>query len=384
MDAPSPGKDMQEKKFNLVLNEKNYNLIFSYTKNDLIIKCEDLDEKEIYSQSLSYESITKDSRYFLMCDTIFDIMNELSDLVSDNKVSISKNTSNLIVNFQLSSHKFKEAIFTLFYKEKMKVDEIGILNKRIEEHKKEIEEHKKEIEEHKKEIKDQKKEIEEHKKEIEEQKKEIEYLKQRLINIEKWKNEMIENKTTNIIKENIIIDSKIITQKEQINFIEKSILRSEMLKDKKITFNLIYQASRDGDSKQNFYDKCNGIAHVLLILRTDKSFIFGGYTDLAFIFHSSGATEYQDNNAFVFSMDKKKIYPVKKGGKSIRCCNCCCPQFSEHTIYIQDKFLNSSNNLCCTASEGYYDGFSRDYELNDGVETFKISELEVFQISFFN
>ena len=47
------------------------------------------------------------------------------------------------------------------------------------------------------------------------------------------------------------------------------------------------------------------------------------------------------------------------------------------------KFLNSSN-LCCTASEGYYDGFSRDYELNDGVESFKISELEVFQISFFN
>ena len=253
MDAPSPGKDMQEKKFNLVLNEKNYNLIFSYTKNDLIIKCEDLDEKEIYSQSLSYESITNDNRYFLMCETIFDIMNELSDLVSDNKVSISKNTSNLIVNFQLSSHKFKEAIFTLSYKAKMKVDEIRILNKRIEE-----------------------------------QKKEIEDLKQRLINIEKWKNEITENKTTNIIKENIIIDSKIISKKEQINFIEKSILRSEMLKDKKITFNLIYQASRDGDTIQNFYDKCHGIAHVLLILRTDKSFIFGGYTDLAFIFHSSG------------------------------------------------------------------------------------------------
>ena len=90
MDAPSPGKDMQEKKFNLVLNGKNYNLIFSYTKNDLIIKCEDLDEKEIYSQSLSYETITKDNRYFLMCETIFDIMNELSDLVSDIKFLFQK------------------------------------------------------------------------------------------------------------------------------------------------------------------------------------------------------------------------------------------------------------------------------------------------------
>ena len=81
---------MLEKKFNLVLNEKNYNLIFSYTTNDLIIKCEDLDEKEIYSQSLSSESITKNNRYFLMCETIFDIMNELSDLVSDIKFLFQK------------------------------------------------------------------------------------------------------------------------------------------------------------------------------------------------------------------------------------------------------------------------------------------------------
>ena len=213
-------------------------------------------------------------------------------------------------------------------------------------------------------------------------KKEIEDFKQRLINIEKWKNEITENKTTNIIKENIIIDSKIITQKEQINFIEKSILRSEMLKDKKITFNLIYQASRDGDSKQNFYDKCNGIAHVLLILRTDKSFIFGGYTDLAFIFHSFGSTVYQDNNAFVFSMDKQKIYPVKTGGDAIRCCNCCCPQFYQNTIWLNKDFLKNNNSWTCTANEGSYIGFNSDYELNDGISSFKVSELEVFQITF--
>ena len=83
-------------------------------------------------------------------------------------------------------------------------------------------------------------------------------------------------------------------------------------------------------------------------------------------------------------MDKKKIYPVKKGGNSIRCCDCCGPQFSEKTIYIYDGFLNRSDNMCCTASEGYYVGFSSDYELNDGTRNYKISELEVFQISFFN
>lgn len=101
------------------------------------------------------------------------------------------------------------------------------------------------------------------------------------------------------------------TKTEDIIFLEKSILRSDMMKDKKISFKLIYQATRDGDSIKNFYDKCNGIFNVLLILKTDKALIFGGYTDHAFVYHSSGESSYNDNNAFVFSIDNKKIYPVK-------------------------------------------------------------------------
>ena len=155
-----------------------------------------------------------------------------------------------------------------------------------------------------------------------------------------------------------------------------------MLKNKKISFNLIYQATRDGDSISNFYDKCNGISHVLLILITDKALIFGGYTDLAFISHSSGSSVYNDNNAFVFSMDKQKIYPVKIGGDAIRCCYCCCPQFYQNTIYLNNNFLKGNNSQTCTSKEGNYIGFNSDYELNDGIQSFKVSELEVFQITF--
>ncbi len=61
------------------------------------------------------------------------------------KFLFQKTTSNLILNFQLSSHKFKEAIFTLSYKEKMKVDEIGILNKKIEDNKKKLKNIKKKL-----------------------------------------------------------------------------------------------------------------------------------------------------------------------------------------------------------------------------------------------
>ena len=50
------------------------------------------------------------------------------------------------------------------------------------------------------------------------------------------------------------------------------------------------------------------------------------------------------NNIFVFSMDKQKIYPVKKGGFAIRCCYCCCPQFYQDTIYLNNNFLKGNNS----------------------------------------
>ena len=192
---------------------------------------------------------------------------------------------------------------------------------------------------------------------------------------------MGENQVKTKLDNQIIIkDSKIFSNINQIQFIEKAILKSDMLKNKKISFKLIYQATRDGDSISDFYNKCNGINHVLLILMTDKALIFGGYTDLAFI--TTSDTRYKDNNAFVFSMDKQKIYPVKTGGNAIRCCNCCCPQFYQSTIYLYNNFLKNNESYTCTAKEGSYIGFNSDYELNDGISNFKVSELEVFQITF--
>lgn len=111
----------------------------------------------------------------------------------------------------------------------------------------------------------------------------------------------------------------------------------------------IRERKRNRRKKRN-YNKCYGISNVLFILMTDKALIFRGYTDLAFITHISGYIEYKDDKVFVFSMDTQKIYPVKKGRVPIRCCYCV--------------------------------GFCSDYELNDGVQIFHVSEFEVFQIIF--
>ncbi len=347
METPTPNIN-QEKSINFTFNEQKYNLIFFTSKNDLTIKCEIFEKNQIFENTFSYETITNMNRYFLMYESIIDIMNELYDFIQDNKITISKDNSNLIMIFKLPNKKFKEATFSLKNKNQMINDEIIILKQKINE-----------------------------------QQLEIEDLKKRLLNLENWKNEIMDDQKNNKLNyETIIKDSKIFSNNYQIQFIEKGILKNDMLKNNIISFKLIYQATRDGDSISNFYNKCHNIYHVLLILMTDKGLIFGGYTDLAFIFHKNGATEYIDNNAFVFSINKKKLYPVRTGEKAIRCCFCCCPQFYMKTIYLKPNFLKENNSYTCTAKEGSYIGFNSDYELNDGTQNFKVSELEVFQITF--
>ena len=155
MEAPTPDNN-QEKKINFSLNDKKYNIVFSSSKNDLRISCEVLEINKIFENIFSYETITNINRYFLMYESIIDIMNELYDLIKDNQIDISKDNSNLMIIFKLPNKKFKEANFSLKNKSQMTNEEIIILKQKIDE-----------------------------------QKLEIEDLKKRLLNLENWKKEIM-------------------------------------------------------------------------------------------------------------------------------------------------------------------------------------------------
>ena len=124
---------------------------------------------------------------------------------------------------------------------------------------------------------------------------------------------------------------------------------------------LIYRASRDGDSKNNFFEKCNEIQNIILLIKTHNNTRFGGYTKIGFKKQNQSSKTYKDNTAFVFSLDKKKIYPVKKDKGAIRCCHCCCPQFYNNTIYLYENFLSRNGNNVGSISDNY-EGFSSDFE----------------------
>ena len=170
------------------------------------------------------------------------------------------------------------------------------------------------------------------------------------------------------------IDSSVCKDIKNYDFILKAIKnRCNNIKDIK----LIYRATRDGDSIDNFFNKCNEVQNIILLVKSDNNAIFGGFTKIGF--KKSDDTKFKDNAAFVFSLDNQKIYYVKKDLDAIRCCDCCCPQFCDNTIYLNENFLSSKDNFVNPIKDNY-EGFSSDYELNKGTQNFKVVDLEIYQI----
>ena len=175
------------------------------------------------------------------------------------------------------------------------------------------------------------------------------------------------------------IDSKIIKKNEELNLISDRIKNTELLKNKKIKYKLLYRGTRDGMNASSFHQKCNSIPNTISIIQTTKGYKFGGYTEQTWENHNKGIFIEHDKS-FLFSIDYMKIYNHVNGTVAIAHHNESGPSFFGcfNTIINFSK----NNNYTCEKnySNKYYSGFNRDYELNNGEEYFSVAEIEVFQI----
>ena len=133
--------------------------------------------------------------------------------------------------------------------------------------------------------------------------------------------EKIENKQI------IQFESEIIREKNEIDFIKRR-LNPE---DKNISFDLIYKCDENNDTPLIFHEKCDGKKNVLVLIETTEGVRFGGFTSVGFN-STSGNT--LDSNAFIFSIDKRKIYNVKKNKEAIYCYSTYGPCFLGTLFFI--------------------------------------------------
>ena len=85
----------------------------------------------------------------------------------------------------------------------------------------------------------------------------------------KWKESITKQEIKELVNK-YKIDSKIITKNEEVELLSNRLTSKGFIKNQKVIFNLIYRASRDGSSLNDYHSKCDGKMNTICIIRTIK------------------------------------------------------------------------------------------------------------------
>ena len=222
------------------------------------------------------------------------------------------------------------------------------------------------------------KEKEEDKNRILEQENKIKELKNEIFQL---KQNLEEKKLSPLLLEdnnmrNDLRKSKIINESNIKNF--EFVKRRLKLfnKDKKVNFQLLYSAKLNGDKSQKFHEFCDNHRNTLVILKTDLNNIFGGFA--CKIWNSLELGRKRDFKSFIFSIGSQKIYNPKPDSKyHLFCSDNDGPCFYAFSV---DNLCLENGGFCDEIYKCNFDSFETEYELNNGIKTFKIEELEVYEV----
>ena len=177
-------------------------------------------------------------------------------------------------------------------------------------------------------------------------------------------------------------DTQILQEKKELDLIlDKIKVIFSKQKRKFINLKLIYTATNDGDSAEDFHLHCDGYAPLIILIKTKKNVVFGGFTEKPF-YSTKKRIGNKDDNAFIFSVDRMKTYEVEKG--TIATCSFrdygpVFAGFEHNNIYLFDDFFTDPGNV---AEKGDRFRTTENYEINLGEEKFFVEEMEIYQVLF--
>ena len=325
------------------VNKDKYKLSIKNNSNQISFKLEDLSSSKEYSLEKSFENLQEMNRYFLYFQDPSDLCINLIKQVKKNNISVSKdsNSCNLIIKNPITDEEF----FLTMESPKTQSSSNQILQEISNSSSPEISSLIKKVED----------------------------LEKRMQDLESKIGDGKNIGALTSLDENDdgekVFNSNIIKQKEE------KVIKS-WFNTKILSADLIYDTTTDGDSLDDFRNKCYGQFPTLILIRTDMGFLFGGYATTAW--KENGPIS--DYNSFVFSFNPDKKYNVTM------------PRFALYGCNTQEKILFQFGSLCfriennCTKSgnnvirgSGYEKGL---IDLIKGDHKFRVSRLEVFKINF--
>ena len=414
-------------------NEEKY--IFKIIKEeDKIILCISKFDKlpyKNYIKKLNLREIKDIHKLFFMINSSDEFIDYIKASYENKKLTIKEDNQKIFLNINVeylfkseiieiplleqkpNINEFSEEIFKeiSLMKEKIKKLEEKIIKNNEDDSKLLLEKQNKEILNLKEENKKLKEDFSVLKEEIEKQNIQNIALKEEIKNIikinEGLKADIKElkesNKKQNIIKKNED-ELKENNKKQNINInsyeeinVDSVIMKNEefiMIKNavenrinKKIkSIKKLYRATIDGAEAAKFHSKCDNIPNTLTIIKSKGNRRFGGFTSQKW---ESSSIFKDDKNAFLFSLDKNKIYSYKNDGNAIFCCSDFGPCFGRNdrlivTIgIIGNPILNKNLKTTESNSNSYnFDGDDNALSEDGQGNSIFAEEYEVFQIIF--
>ena len=167
------------------------------------------------------------------------------------------------------------------------------------------------------------------------------------------------------------VDSSIISGYSEFDFIIhylKKKINKEIIDSIRI-----YQATENGATAADFHRECDQNTNIIVLIKTNDGKKFGGYTSVGF---SNFYRSYHDDTAFLFSINKREIYPNIKGKSAVDSFYNFGPCFSGDSIKIYDNFLK--NGGVTVKNSGNFET-NEEFQINDGKMAFGVEEIEVLE-----
>ena len=353
-------KIIESKTFQLESNKKNIieiKLIKNISKITIEGKYKNLSEPIIYYSRQSIDEI-KINKYFLMFDNLKEVYEELINLIKNNKCSLIEENNKLIISIPIATTKIKEIKLILNQKEKSDKEKIEDLYSIID---------------NLKSYYDGK---------INE-----------LFNLIQHQNNKI-NELTNIIRQqddklkelnkfkthqdiniyNNFYDSLIVNNQSFISYLNQWIIQREgNFKTK-----LLFRKSVNGNSYNEFHRLCDNQGKTIVLIQTKDGLIIGGYTSKDW---NTSGDWYVDNNSFLFSLTKGRIFPAIKNCEVIRGSKELGPWFAY--IGFRDGGKNDlTQGIFYYVSKGSecYENYNEIIPNNGKNTYFDVNEVEIYKI----
>ena len=338
---------IEERKFNIQSeNNKKYELYLrNYNDEEFSISLYSIDDLYSKKYELKYnlENLQK-NRFFKIFINIEEIMRELENKIKKSKIIEETNILYLIIPIGL----------TIINEIILEIKEIEI---KTEE---KIEEYKNIIEKLNEKLKEKDKIIEENKKIIESLNKKL--------NEKKEENKLLNFQNSSEILKEDEIDLV-------INWLKNN---KDNNKYENISFELLYRATRDGDSASKFHELCDGKGPTIIFVKNEDDFRYGGFTSKKW--KSSGEYE-SDPSSFLFSLTNKEKYLLKNENdtNAIYHDKNCGPAFGsdECDFFIPNNCFSKKNFTC------YSNSFQFDNnKMYNGKKSFYVRDYEVYLVIF--